>query len=90
MTQLIYLLALNGFDCKDGYFKKNPYEDIIQIVTYKNREPFDYDSSWYNLLEEGVFTDNMSEIISAKGYLTDDSLVTTWLDGEVYDYRYHS
>jgi len=37
-----------------------------------------------------VFTDNMSEIISAKGYLTDNSLVTTWLDGEVYDYRWHS
>ena len=51
MTQLIYLLALNGFDCKNGYFKKNAYEDIIQIVTYKNTEPYDYVSSWYNLLE---------------------------------------
>jgi len=90
MTQLIYLLALNGFDCKNGYFKKNAYEDIIQIVTYKNTEPFDYVSSWYNLLEENVFSDNISKIISSKGYLTDNGLVTTWLDGEVYDYRYHS
>jgi hypothetical protein len=84
------LLALNGFDCKGGYFKKNAYEDIIQIVTYKNREPFNYDSSWYDLLEEDMFNDSMSEIISTKGYLTDNGLVTTWLDGEVYDYRWHS
>ena len=90
MTQLIYLLALNGFDCKNGYFKKNAYEDIIQITTYKNTEPFDYASSWYNLLEKNVFSDNISKIISSKGYLTDNGLVTTWLDGEVYDYRYHS
>ena len=89
LTQLIYLLALNGFDCADAYFKKEAYEDVIEVITYKTGEP-SWNSSWYELDEMGRLSENMSQIVNRIGYLTDNGLVTKWLDGNVYDYRHHS
>jgi SAM-dependent methyltransferase len=89
-TQLIYLLALCGFDCDDFYLKKEKHQDLIQIITYKNRDPFAANSTWYELLEAGCFSNNIKDIIMSYGYLTDQGLITKWLDGVVYDYRSHS
>lgn len=90
LTQLIYLLALNGFDCRDAYFKKEPYVDAIEVITYKNTNVLDYSTTWYQLAEQRMLSDNASEIVDKIGYLTDNGLVTKWLDGTVYDYRHHS
>lgn len=90
ITQLIYYLALNGFDCKDAYFRKRKYEDVIEVLVYKNTDPLDYNLSWYELDALGVLSDNMHEIVDRIGYLTDNGLITMWLDGEVFDYRHHS
>jgi len=90
LTQLIYLLALNGFDCNDVFFKKTAYEDIIEVVTYKISEPYDANLNWGQLAEHNMLTDNMNEIINHKGYLTDQGLITKWIDGTVFDYRWHT
>jgi len=90
MTQLIYMLALNGYDCKDYYIKKEPYVDLLEVITYKISDPLDYNTSWYDLLEKDLLTPNMNEIVNKKGYLTNQGLVTIWLDGQVYDYRYEN
>jgi SAM-dependent methyltransferase len=90
LTQLIYLLALNGFDCADAYFKKPAFEDYIEVIVYKNQDPVDYNLSWYELDALGLLSENMSGIINRIGYLTDNGLVTKWIDGEVFDYRHHS
>ena len=90
LTQLVYLLALNGFDCADAYFKKPAFEDYIEVICYKNQDPVDYASTWYQLDELGLLSENMSDIINRIGYLTDNGLVTKWVDGEVFDYRHHS
>ena len=90
LTQLIYLLALNGFDCNDVFFKKTAYEDIIEVVTYKISEPYDSNLNWGQLAEHNMLTDNMNEIINHKGYLTDQGLITKWIDGSVFDYRWHT
>ena len=87
-TQLLYLLALNGFDTKSFYMKKEAYVDRIEVMTYKVSEPLDYNTTWYHLVEKDLLTTNMSEIIYEKGYLSNQGLVTTWMDGQVYDYRY--
>ena len=90
ITQLIYLLALNGFDTKDFYIKKEPYTDRIEVMTYKVSKPLDYSTTWYQLMEKDLLTPNMGEIIFQKGYLTNQGLVTTWIDGTVFDYRYEN
>ena len=90
VTQIIYLLALNGFDVKDFYLQKRKFEDVIQAVVYKERDPLPYNTTWYELVEQGLLSDNMNEIVMKNGTLTDQGLVTTWVDGTNQDYRWHT
>ena len=90
LTQLIYLLALNGFDCNDAFFRKLPYTDMIEAITYKVSEPHDPAMNWHHLAELGMFNDNINDIITTRNYLTDQGLVTKWIDGTNFDYRWHS
>jgi SAM-dependent methyltransferase len=90
VTQLIYLLAINGFDCNDFYLKKVKHDDCIEVITYKNSEPYSYTSTWYDLMDKKCFNDSANAIIEKHGFLTDQGLLTKWIDGVVFDYRFHS
>lgn len=90
ITQLIYLLAINGFDVKDCYIQKLKYDDWISIVVYKNRDPLPYYTTWYTMVDDDLLNDNMKEIVLKNGILEDQGLVTKWLDGNVQDYRWHT
>ena len=84
------MLALNGFDVKDYYLQKRKFEDVIQVVVYKERDPLPYTTTWYSMVEQGIVSANMEEVIMQNGILKDQGLVTTWLDGTVQDYRWHT
>lgn len=88
VTQLIYFIAICGFDVKDFYCKKLTYDDQIQLVTYKNTDCYEGIPSWSDLAEKNIFNDNINEVISNHDFLTDQGLRTMWLDGTIYDYRY--
>ena len=90
VTQLIYLLAINGFDVKDFYLQKLKYDDWIQVLVYKERDPMDYNTSWYTMVDQDLLNDNMKELVLKNNILTDQGLVTTWLDGTVQDFRWHT
>ncbi len=90
VSQILYLLALNGFDVKDFYLQKEKYTDLIQVLTYKEREPLPYDTSWYGMVDMDILNENMKEVVLGNGILSDQGLVTKWLDGTVYDYRWHT
>jgi hypothetical protein len=42
------------------------------------------------MTDMNIVSDNMREIIMRNGTLEDQGLVTTWLDGTVQDYRWHT
>ena len=90
VTQILYLLALNGFDVNDFYLQKEKYSDIIQVLTYKERDILDYKTSWYEIADLGLLNDNLKEIVMSNNILSDQGIVTKWLDGTVYDYRWHT
>jgi hypothetical protein len=90
VSQLLYLLALNGFDVKDFYLQKEKYTDLIQVLTYKEREPLPYNTNWYEMVDMDILNENMKEVVLGNGILSDQGLVTKWLDGTVYDYRWHT
>ena len=90
VTQILYLLALNGFDVKDYYLQKRKFEDVIQVVVYKERDPLPYTTTWYEMTDMDIVSDNMRKVIMRNGVLEDQGLVTTWLDGTVQDYRWHT
>jgi len=90
VSQILYLLALNGFDVKDFYLQKEKYTDLIQVLTYKEREPLPYNTSWYEMFDMDILNENMKELVLGNGILSDQGLVTKWLDGTIYDYRWHT
>lgn len=90
VSQILYLLALNGFDVKDFYLRKEHFTDIIEVLTYKEREPLDYRTSWYELADIDILNDNIKELVLRNNILSDQGLITTWLDGTTYDYRWHT
>ena len=70
--------------------RKEKYTDLIQVLTYKEREPLPYNTTWYEMVDMDILNENMKEVVLGNGILSDQGLVTKWLDGTVYDYRWHT
>jgi SAM-dependent methyltransferase len=90
VTQIIYLLAINGFDVKDFYMNKHKYDDNIEVVCYKERDPLPYGTSWYEMVDMDILSDNIKEVVLSNNILSDQGLLITWLDGVTQDFRWHS
>jgi len=89
LPQLMYFLALAGFDIKDAYFKKEIRVDYIEAIVYKNSEPLSRDTNWGDLVHQDLVSESAREIINTNSFLSDYGLLTQWFDGTVYDYRNH-
>jgi hypothetical protein len=42
------------------------------------------------MVDMEILNENMKEVVLGNGILSDQGLVTKWLDGTVYDYRWHT
>jgi len=81
MTSLLYMLALNGWDCKSGFFKKTPGNPWIHAIVYKSQcEPLDPGTSWYKLNELNLLPESAEKSIFKYGYPKQCDLVLPWLD----------
>lgn len=82
VVSLIHMLAVAGWDCKAGFFKKSPTDPWIHAVVYKSKhEPMDpVTTRWYDLVEKGLLPDTADACVNAKGYLEQKGLVLPWLD----------
>lgn len=87
LINLIQVLAVCGFDCRDGHFKQKRHQDMIWAAVYKGtQQPLDpLDSSWYKLQELNLTPKTMDSSINRKGYPGWNDLKFNWLDGRVYD-----
>jgi trans-aconitate methyltransferase len=85
IPNLIYMLAVNGFDCRDAYFYKNMQSNWINVAVYKSGEPMDPAStSLFDLADKGLFNDSMVGSINSHGYLRQEDIIFTWLDKDFY------
>lgn len=82
VLNLIYMLAVNGFDCKDSYMKKEPNDPWIHLAVYKSRvTPMDPAStSWYDLIEKGLIHQSLEASIAKYGHLRQEDIILPWLD----------
>jgi len=78
---LIHMLAVNGFDCKDGYFKED--NEWVKAIAYKSDiAPMDpRKTSWYDLVEKDLLPDSVAHSVNKYGYPKREELVLTWLQG---------
>ena len=85
MSTLIYMLVVNGWDCADGFFKKDPNDPWLHAIVYKSKTaPMDpVKNSWYELLETGLLPESAAKSIVKHGRLRQQDLILTWLDKSI-------
>jgi trans-aconitate methyltransferase len=83
---LMYMLAVNGFDCRDSYFYKSSVDSWIYAAVYKSDiEPMDPSKTrWYDLVEKNLLNDSVVTSINKHGYLKQEDIMVTWLDRNYY------
>lgn len=89
---LIYMLAVNGFDCRDAYLLKKFQEPWIDMVVYKSDvPPMNPDTTtWFDLIDKELLHPSMVNSLNANGYLKQEEIVMPWLDKELYFIDYVS
>jgi SAM-dependent methyltransferase len=82
LVNLIHILAVSGWDCSGGFFKKPANEPWISVIAYKSPHgPQDpKTATWYHLAELGVLPDSAVKSIDRHGYLKQQDLTLPWLD----------
>lgn len=82
MVSLIHMLAVTGWNCHAGFFKKQPDDPWLHAVVYKSElDPLDpAKTSWYNLAEKNLLPQSAADSINKHGYLRQRDLLLPWLD----------
>jgi SAM-dependent methyltransferase len=81
ICNMMYMLAVNGFDCRDCYIYAAPNYGWIHFAVYKTYEPFEpTTTSWFDLAEKGLISDSAIASLNSYGHVRQEDLVFTWLD----------
>lgn len=85
-VNLIYMLAVNGFDCRDAYLLKKFNDPWIQMAVYKSDvAPMDpKTTSWFDLIDKNLLHPSIVSSLNSNGYLKQEEIVMPWLDKELY------
>lgn len=91
-TNLIYMLAVNGFDCRDAYLLKEFNDSWINMAVYKSNVPpmNPKTTTWYDLVDAGLLHPSVANSVNRHGYLRQEDIVMPWLDRENYFVDYVS
>ena len=83
VPMLLYMLAVNGWDCKGGFFKKAIGDPWIFAIVYRsNTKPMDPNTTnLYNLIEQtDLLPDVAVKSIEKYAMIRQKDLVLPWLD----------
>ena len=91
MISLIHCLAVAGFDCGSGFFKKKPTDAWLHAVVYKSaHKPMDPKSTtWYQLSELDLLPESAMRSIQRHGYPRQRDLLLPWLDKSLMSMAQH-
>lgn len=91
LVSLIHMLAVNGWDCQDGFFFKRPDDPWVHAIAYKStQQPFDPRTvTWYDLANSGLLPESAVHGINRHGYLRQQDLTLPWLDKNFKSYSQH-
>jgi SAM-dependent methyltransferase len=91
MTSLIHALAVSGFDCGSGFFKKKPTDVWLHAVVYKSaHKPMDPRSTtWYQLSDLNLLPESVVRSVQRHGYLRQKDLLLPWLDKSLMSMAQH-
>jgi trans-aconitate methyltransferase len=80
---LMYMLALSGFDCRESFFFKDTHNPWITAAVYKSTvAPMDPKSvGWMELGALGLVNDSVINSFAKHGHVRQEDLLFRWLDG---------
>ena len=82
IVSLMHMLAVNGWDCAAGFFRKRVGSPWIDLAVYKSPiEPLDPSTTtWYDLAEKQLIPKSAQDSVERHGYVRQEDLVLPWLD----------
>lgn len=81
LVSLMHMLAVSGWDCEPGFFKKSATDPWLHAVVYRSDiGPQDPRTTWYKLAEQGLLPESAAASIQRHGYVVQDELILPWLD----------
>jgi hypothetical protein len=91
-VSLIYMLAVNGFDCRDAYLLKKFNDPWMHLAVYKsNVAPLDpKTATWEDLIRTNLLHPSIEASINRHGHVRQEEIVMPWLDKENYFIDYVS
>ena len=91
MVNLMHVLAVSGWDCRNGFFLKEPTDPWLHAVVYKSQyEPMDPKTTrWYDLVERDLLPETAVNSINRHGYLRQRDLILPWIDKSLQSFANH-
>lgn len=82
MVSLIHVLAVSGFDCAGGFFKKNHNDPWLHAVVYRSsQEPRDPRATrWWDLADAGLLPQSAVDSLKKCNHVRQRDLILPWLD----------
>lgn len=85
VLNLMYMLAISGFDCKDAFFYREPNSPWLWAGVYaSNSEPLGENASWHDLIDHGLINDSVVDSINRYGYARLEDVIVRWFDKDFY------
>ena len=82
LVNLIHMLAVTGWDCAGGFFKKSPTDPWLHAVVYKSQHtPMNpQTTSWYDLVDKKLLPESANQCVMKHGELRQQELILPWVD----------
>jgi len=80
-ANLIQMLAVNGFDCRDAYLLKQKNDPWVRMAVYKAEEPMDpVTTTFETLIEHKLLHPSIIDSIMKHGEIRQEDIIMPWLD----------
>jgi SAM-dependent methyltransferase len=85
LLNLIYMLAISGFDCRDAYFYRKENTPWLYAGVYASAyDPLPTTTTWYDLAEKNLINDSVTNSVNKYGYARLEDIVVCWFDKNLY------
>jgi hypothetical protein len=76
------MLAITGWDCRGGFFKKKIDDPWLHVVVYKSSyQPMNpKTTTWYELADQKLLPESADMCIHKHGELRQQELILPWLN----------
>jgi hypothetical protein len=85
ILNLMYMLAISGFDTRDAFFYRDPSSPWLYAAVYASDDgPLDQHATWYDLAERYLINDSVIASVNKYGYARLEDVIVRWFDKNYY------